>query len=721
MAFRPRQQARWVLSAAFSLITSTAGAQTPPQRVAVGSSAVIVTTTATTARVATPTGTVLWEGPTTWQGEDVGLRTRDAVAVVDGAVVRERYEEGGGPCGLADVPSERWAVDASLRFVRTPNLRLTALAQSAFAGAEPASSSVVSGAPPSLPLRGSRGRLADGAVVPSRALEDGDPRSTVALTAGSFVTVRPSLGPVVLRAMELTAAAGADLPRRWLLAAEPGGVRRAVTLSPEVLATARRAGRVRVMLPTMERAECVALVALDGGAVGDLGWMTSLDASGDGGVAALLAAADGPDGDAALRLALSLGERGERAVIDALPTMSVVAARRAVRALAATGRAAAVTAAARAMARDDVAAAAEEALARVGPTALSAVSAVVAEVPRALRVVAALRASWGARLGAATPLLGATDDAWREGLPALRAMLTAAAREDGARAWVEALPADEPGRSRGLRVAAEALRADDPVTAAVAERARAQWETTTDFPSRWRLLSPMAGDAAGRALLGELLGGRGPGATDADLRAEAARVLGRYGDTTTALGLGLRDEVPRVRTAAAGALRGRSEAAAGLRSVLADDRWPTVRAAAAAALGPSAEGAEALTAALDGRNQLVVRAALRALGENPGAGVTARLVAFARDGARASLLRREAVDALAGRCDAGALDGLEAVAATLGDGALPEYEQDVGHGALAAMARIDAGRARAFLARSEANPAARAAVERAARGGCAAR
>ena len=63
--------------------------------------------------------------------------------------------------------------------------------------------------------------------------------------------------------------------------------------------------------------------------------------SGDGGVAALLAAADGPDGDAALRMALSLGERGERAVIDALPTMSVVAARRAVRALAATGRAAA--------------------------------------------------------------------------------------------------------------------------------------------------------------------------------------------------------------------------------------------------------------------------------------------------------------------------------------------------------------------------------------------
>ena len=73
---------------------------------------------------------------------------------------------------------------------------------------------------------------------------------------------------------------------------------------------------------------------------------------------------------------------------------------------------------------------------------------------------------------------------------------------------------------------------------------------------------------------------------------------------------------------------------------------------------------------------------------------------------------------VAQRCDAGALSGLEALAETLGDTALPPYEQDLGHAALAAMAHIDAGRARAFLRRSEANPAAVAAVERAARGGC---
>jgi DNA-binding NarL/FixJ family response regulator len=63
---------------------------------------------------------------------------------------------------------------------------------------------------------------------------------------------------------------------------------------------------------------------------------------------------------------------------------------------------------------------------------------------------------------------------------------------------------------------------------------------------------------------------------------------------------------------------------------------------------------------------MVVRAALRALGDNPAPGVTARLVGVALDGARASGLRREAVDALGPRCDPGALAGLESLAETLG-------------------------------------------------------
>lgn len=707
------------LTLALALHASGALAQDAIQRVAVGASTVQLVTTATTARVLVDPGArVLWEGPTAWQGEDRGMRTRDALTVANGTVVRERFDERGEACGLGEVPSERWALGPSLRFVRAPNQRLLAAVQAAFTGAEQATSSVVSGAAPALPLHGVAVRLADGAAPTARALEDADPRTALALSAGSFVTLRPALGPVTLRAMELTASPAADLPRRWLLTLEPGAVRRAVALPPEALATARRAGRVRVMLPAGARPTCVAMFALDDGAVGELGWMTSLDASGDGGVATLLAAADGVDGDAALRLALSLGDRGDRAVIAALPTMSVLAARRAVRALAATGRAGAVTAVARALARDDVAAAAEEALVRAGAPAVGAVAAVVVVVPRALRVVAGMRLSWAARLGAATPLLSAPDAAWREGLPTLRTMLSAAAREDAARPWVEALPTEEPALSRGLRVAAEAMRADDPVLATAAERARAQWATATAFATRWRLVSPMAGDAAGRALLGELLAGGGPGGGDADLRAEAARSLGRFADTTGSLTMGLRDAAPRVRSAAATALRGRAAAVDGLRAALADDGWPTVRATAAEALASRAEAVDALVAALDARSVLVVRAALRALGESPAAGATARLVAFAQDGARASLLRREAVDALATRCDASALAGLEALAATLGDAALPPYEQDIGHAALAAMAHIDAERARGFLRRSEANPAAVAAVERAARGGC---
>ena len=72
------------------------------------------------------------------------------------------------------------------------------------------------------------------------------------------------------------------------------------------------------------------------------------------------------------------------------------------------------------------------------------------------------------------------------------------------------------------------------------------------------------------------------------------------------------------------------------------------------------------------------------------------------------------------RFDRAAGDGLESIANTVGDAALPPYEQEVAHAALAALARIDGARARAFLARSEANAEARAAVERAARGGCSA-
>jgi hypothetical protein len=103
---------------------------------------------------------------------------------------------------------------------------------------------------------------------------------------------------------------------------------------------------------------------------------------------------------------------------------------------------------------------------------------------------------------------------------------------------------------------------------------------------------------------------------------------------------------------------------------------------------------------------------------NPGPGVSARLVAFVDEGRRNPRLRREAVDALGARCDRGAAGDLERIAAGLTDPALPPWEQEVGHAALAALARVDAARARSFLERSEANAEARASVDRAARQGC---
>ncbi len=657
-----------------------------------------------------------WQGATTWQGEDVGMRTRRRIDWTHGGVTLETTREGDAPCGFADLPAEIAHLDATGYFVRSLDATLRRTAQSSWTEI-PADAmapvSVVGCAPGARALASVTLRGADGSIVARRG------SGAMAFADGDGWFARLALGPAGLRHLELTSAARA-LPTRWLLSMEPGPVRRRVTLSPETLAQATGTRRVRITVPHVDHPTCISLVALAPGEVAAITAVTTLDEAGDGGVASLLAAADGPDGDAALALLLGLGEPGRTALVRSLGDLGPVAARRAARALARTNDAASLTAVARLLGRADTAAAAEEALVLAGAPALAALASVLPAVPRALRVLAAMRVSWGARLGAATALLGASDDAWHEGLPTLRAMLAGAAREGAVASWAQGIADGEPGLSRGLRVAAEAVATDDAALPALSARARTAWSTATDFGTRWRLLAALGGDAPGLALLGAVATGDEPAGADAELRVEACHALARFDGTSPSLLRALRDASPRVRTAAAAALRGRADAVASLRAALADDTWPSVRAAAAASLGPRAEAADALFAALDAHTTVVVRAALRALAVNPSPTVTARLGAFARDVTRASTLRREAVDALALRCDRAAGDGLESIANTVGDAALPPYEQEVAHAALAALARIDGARARAFLARSEANAEARAAVERAARGGCSA-
>ncbi|MEZ4410819.1 MAG: hypothetical protein R3A52_30710 [Polyangiales bacterium] len=193
-------------------------------------------------------------------------------------------------------------------------------------------------------------------------------------------------------------------------------------------------------------------------------------------------------------------------------------------------------------------------------------------------------------------------------------------------------------------------------------------------------------------------------------------MLGRASARTPRLLPGLDDATPRVRAATATALRGRDDA----RDALVAARCGSMaERSRRGGRGPRAlaSASSALVDALDDPSVPVVEAALAALGESP-ADVTARLASFAEDARRASTLRRAALDAVAARCDASAAPTLERIAEGSFDASLPPYEQEVGHAALAALARVAPDRARAWIARMQANAAALAAVERSARGGC---
>ena len=172
----------------------------------------------------------------------------------------------------------------------------------------------------------------------------------------------------------------------------------------------------------------------------------------------------------------------------------------------------------------------------------------------------------------------------------------------------------------------------------------------------------------------------------------------------------------------------RATAAEGLRRVaasrpalvdrLAHDPWPSVRAAAAHALAGEGANATALLSALDDASPLTVREVIAALVETPGDSIGARLMSFAEDPRRNPELRSESVLAVAARCEYGMTERLARLFVSASDETLPPPEQAVGHAALAALARVDPARARATLARMQANAFAVAALERATRNAC---
>lgn len=647
-----------------------------------------------------------------WRGEDIGLRTRDdaGVATVRGgrAVVVGRRVEAAPICGAGAGWTDTRVVDVATGAVRpervAPGAWITARA-------EPLGAVVANGSVGALPLRGVAG-LVDGALREALpALVDRRDDTVTPLDAGGWITARPP-AHVPVQSVELTLAAS-PVPARWTLVTEPGPRRFDVTLSPAVLQSlGARGGRVRITLPADAAPTCVTLSADAPARLAAVALRTAGDDDPTSLARALVDRAVAGDADVLATL-VTLGDPGLDAIADALPRLPTAPARAAARWLSSRPTARGAAALVTALSRDDLSDAARDALSHVGAPALPMLAEAAAHSDQAVRAIASMRAPLDRRLAALTPTLDADGAPWTAARDALAAMVRNTNDPDAVRAWLAALPPSPVARARALRVCAEALAGESPLRAPVADAAVALWNASSEFAVRYRLAPALAGSPDGVSLLDAASHD-----ADADLRAESLRVLASRPDRTPRLVEALADPVPRVRALAARSLRGASSAQSALQQTAARDAWPAVRGDALRALGPIAGGDAVLLAALDDLRLSVVQAALEALAAHPGDGISARLVAFAEDGRRDPTLRRDAIDAVGARCDRAAAPAVEHLAEGLMDPSLPPWEQEIGHAAVASLARLDLARTRAFLTRMDANDAARTAVERAGRGAC---
>jgi len=668
---------------------------------------------------------VLWQGSTAWQGEDVGSRTRDEAFVRTAGgrrqVVRGRRAEDSTLCGTGPTLIDPQVLDpATGRFTAVV---LDPREDVVGGTTQQVQAQLAPGAPGVVPWAGVRVAAASRPARLAPELSDRVPTTRWQAARLGALTGPVALGGIDVRGIDVLTPSDAALPTRWTLLVAPGPLRVEVEVSAALaMEAARTGGWVRLPLPEGTRPRCVSVIAGVAGSVAEVALHTTLDGHGGDPLRDLARAAGAPEGEAATRLLAQLGTEGLAALSEALPSMSTVGARRAVRFLAAVPDGRVVHALVEALARADVEEAAARALERDGAAALQPLAEALGTNPRAARVLAALRVPAGDRLRALAVGLSAEGEAWVAVRTEIARLLATAAQEPGgggAEAFLRALPEAPLPAGRGLHLLAMALGPRHPLTAACAAAARTLWNNpSADFPTRWRILRALPGDAEGAVLVRAFV----QSSTDPDLRAEGLRALGQWSpgaETDAVLGRALaEDAVPRVRVAAARALHGRAEGSPRLIGALRSDRWPRVRAAAAEALAGRPEALATLLTSLDDNNAVAVRAVLAALGMTPGDGVTPRLLAFVEDHRRDPTLRRDAVDALGARCDAAAAPGLERVAEAHSDGALPPWELEVGQAALASLARVDAARARAWVQRMGSNAAASAAVERAARAGC---
>jgi len=669
---------------------------------------------------------VLFSGTLAWVGEDVGHRVRTEIVTrdVDGdghndvvlAVQREDVALCGGIHPWVDsgaVHPERLSLvrvtvnpvhpnvlaAGSLGMVRAVHgvVRATTPAGGGMVARIVAQSAVVRGA----------------ASASGAAVTDGELATAWVAARHGFVSVDVNAAGHRVEWVRLAApsARGQRLPRRVMLLL--GGEQGALEVD---LPTAPPGGWVDIPVVPARAASCMSVVVLDGdgngdSAIAEVNVASDLDAAADP-AEALITDLDGAAALQAAELLAGLGERGAAAVVRHAATISERAARAVIATFGSLRSARGASVLVALADRDDVADELRAAIARMGAVALPALGEAVATHPRVADVIAVMIAPLDVKLGAMVGVLGAERRAWHTARGAVRTLVRSAAESGSLERWLDALPDDPGAAARGLTLAME-VAASDAQRAAIAARAR---RVSRDrFEDHYRLLLPLAGDDEGRALVADTA----LHAADPNLRCEAARALrGRGADGVLAQLLA--DRVPRVRAMAARGLAGRAEARDALVRALHSDAWPSVRMEALGVLAGDAANTGEILGALDDESVGVVRVALAAVERVQGAEIAARLMAFAEDTRRNPVLRGDAIDVLAARCERGYAARLEALVRSQSDAMLPLSEQALAHGALAALARIDGARAVALLTELGANAAAQAAVARARRTGCAA-
>lgn len=592
---------------------------------------------------------VLWTGDLALRGEDVGERTADVLQVrtlrVDGAaepaqqVLVGRRREGVRVCG-ADAPAilEPRAVhpvDGTLRPVVLRRLRDGAAPRAL----SPATEGPAADGPAIRALRFTASSRADTADPPA-ALADGDPATWFAgAGAQAFVVGRFQAADARVGALGIT-----PVPTD----------RRASTLGrPVDVALVDGAGDTfRFTLPADARpgqtfwvrapdgasfdGSCLTLVAESvaappgrsaarGVALAEVtAWSAAELAHGLPGLAARLG---GPEGDAYAGLLALAGDRGARAVLDALPGLAGAGRTRAWGVLHRAGLEAARDAllgAASSEAAEGQAHADRAALLALaeGPPADAALLAALtgggadARDPIGERAAALLARAAPARAIPAVVARMARDGG--SGRPALREALDRAARGvgDPSAALTEAV-GDVAGEAPPLALVAGAALAvaATPGAEGFVAAALARAPEAERFEDAWRLVAAAADGPPAPAVDAWL--GRTVGNADAwMLRAEALTALAARDPAGAAdvARVALEDPYPRVRARAAALVPvARAADAERLGHLARADLWPIARAAAVEALAGAPDAGDVIREAVGDPNQGVRAAAVEAL------------------------------------------------------------------------------------------------------------